>query len=150
MYVLGGICDGSSSASVLKVDSIQLTWIAAEPMPKPRHSHTACAIGSDICMFGGYGGQTSAFKFDTETNTWSTLAPVPLPCSSHNVSVLDGDMVYILGAGHDGRGVLRFDTASGMWSTLGPLSDNKRDNATFVLGGCLYVVGGKASSSSVE
>jgi kelch-like protein 24/35 len=152
MYVLGGIRGGSSSASVLEFDSTQGTWIAVEPMPEPRHCHAACAIGCDIYVFGGHGGETSVFKFSTETNTWSRLVPMPLPCSSHSisVSVLDGDMVHILGAGHDSRGVLRFDTASGVWSTLGLLSETKRSSATFVLGGCLFVVGGQASSSSVE
>jgi subtilisin family serine protease len=59
-------------------------------------------------------------------------------------------MIYIVGAGNDGKGVLRFDTASGVWSTLGTTLNSKRRSATFVLGGCLYVAGGGGLSSSVE
>jgi hypothetical protein len=67
---------------------------------------------------------------------------MPLPCVNHRVSVLDGYVIYIVGAGNDGRGVLRFHTASSVWSTLGATSDSKRQSATFVLGGCLYTCGG--------
>jgi hypothetical protein len=121
--------------------------------------HAACAIGSDIYVFGGKfgleGRQTSVFKYSTETDIWSTLEPMPLPCYSHSVSVLDGDQVCIVGAGHDGEGVLRFDMASGMWSALGATLISKHGglvlhrSATFVLGGCLYVAGGQGDSSSI-
>jgi N-acetylneuraminic acid mutarotase len=122
-------------------------------MPEARRLHAACAVGSDIYVFGGrfgLGGQTSVFKYDTEANAWSTLAPMPIPCAHRSVSVLDGYMIYIVGAGDDGKGVLRFDTASGVWSTLGATSNNKHCSATFVLGGCLYVAGELGNSSSVE
>jgi N-acetylneuraminic acid mutarotase len=159
MYVLGGIVLGarglSTSASVLKFDSAQGAWSAVERMPKARRMHAACAIGSDIYVFGGRrhlsGGKRSVFKYDTETNTWSTLEPMPLPCFNHSASVVDGDQVYIVGAGDDGKGVLRFDTASGTWSRLGATTNNKQGRASFVLGGRLYVAGGwKYSSLSVE
>jgi N-acetylneuraminic acid mutarotase len=152
IYVLGGNSQRSNLASVVKFDSTQGTWIAVEPMPEPRRCHAACAIRSDIYVFGGRfrnGFQTSVFKYDTVTDTWSTLAPMPLPCADHRVSVLDGDQVYIVGAGYNGKGVLRFDTASGVWSTLRDTSNNKHGSATFVLGGCLYVAGGHGASSTV-
>jgi hypothetical protein len=43
-----------------------------------------------------------------------------------------------------------FDTASGVWSTLGATSSNKHFNASFVLGGYIYMAGGVGSPSSVE
>jgi hypothetical protein len=148
--VLGGYGNIGSPelASVLKFDSAQGTWIAVAPMPEARRCHAACAIGSDIYVFGGrlrFEKLTSVLKYDTVTNTWSTLAPMPLPCADHRVSVLDGDQVYIVGGGYDGKSVLHFDTASGVWSTLG----EKHGSATFVLGGCLYVAGGQSNSSTV-
>jgi hypothetical protein len=88
--------------------------------------------------------------FDTETSTWSTLEPMPLSSSSHSANVLDGEQVYIVGAGNNGKGVLRFDTASGVWSTLGATSNKKRTSATFVVGGCLHVAGGSGELSGVE
>jgi N-acetylneuraminic acid mutarotase len=151
MYVLGGICGGSTVASVFKFDNTQGTWSVVEPMPKPRKLHAACAIGSDIYVFGGRNqshDRASVFKFDTETNTWSTLEPMPIPISAHSVSVLDGHLVYSVGAGNVGKSVLRYNTASGVWSRLGATLSNKHRKATFVVGGCLYVAGGMGSSSS--
>jgi hypothetical protein len=147
IYVLGGyaIIGSQDLASVLKYDSTQGTWSTVAPMPEPRRCHAACVIGSDIYVFGVFlhqEDQTSAFKYDTVTDTWSTLAPMPLPCVNHSVSVLDGNQVFIVGAGDDGKGVLHFDTASGVWSTLGATSNNKHGSATFMLGGCLYEAGG--------
>jgi hypothetical protein len=114
--------------------------------------HAACAIGSDIYVFGGrfrLEDQTSVFKYDTVTDTWSTLAPMPLPCADHSVSVLDCDQVYIVGAGRNGKGVLRFETVSGVWSTLGATLNRKDGSATFMLGRCLYVAGRNGASSTV-
>jgi hypothetical protein len=153
MYVLGGICGGATSASVHKFDSLQGTWSVSMPMPEARRGHSACVIGSDIYVFGGQypiQHRTSVFKLDTETNTWSTLKPMPLLSSTYSVSVLDGDQVYIVGAGADGKGVLRFDTVSGVRSTLGATSNSNLGNATFVVGGCLYVAGGTDNPSNVE
>jgi N-acetylneuraminic acid mutarotase len=69
-------------------------------MPEARYAHAACAIGSDIFVFGGSdelgGDQDSVFKYDTVANEWSTLAPMSYACSEHTASVLDG-LVYILG-----------------------------------------------------
>jgi hypothetical protein len=158
MYVLGGslTSDGKfTTGSIFEFDSMQGTWSQVEPMPEPRKLHAACAIGSDIYVFGGRfnvsGNKRSVFRFDTETNTWSTLEPMPLPCSVHRVNVLDGHLVYIVGTGEDGKGVLLFDTDSGVWSTLGATSSSKLGSVTFVVSGCLYVAGGEGNKpSSVE
>jgi N-acetylneuraminic acid mutarotase len=148
IYVLGGIASNGEVplASVLKFDSMQGTWSHVEPMPEGIWLHAACAIGSYIYVFGGRmsasGGKISIFRFNTKTNTWSTSEPMPLLCCYHSVNVLDGNQVYIVGAGDDGKGVLRLDTISGVWSTLGATSNNKHGSTTFVLGGCLYVAAG--------
>jgi N-acetylneuraminic acid mutarotase len=152
MYVLGGgigLGDEANLASTLMFDSTENTWSAVNPMPEARRGHSACAIGSDIYVFGGR-YQTSVFKLDTETNTWSTLEPMPFPSSNYSCSVLDGDQVYIVAAGFDGKDVLRLDTASGVWSILAATLDDKQGSATFVVGGYLYVAGGESNPSSVE
>jgi hypothetical protein len=145
MYVLGGADVGAVTASVHKFDSTQGTWSQVAPMPAVRCGHAACAIGSDIYVFGGENGddrdQPSVFKYDTEANEWSTLAPMPHASVLHNASVLGG-LVYIVGAGASCREVLRFDSTSDVWSTLAPVSIISRFGASFVLGGCLYAAAG--------
>jgi N-acetylneuraminic acid mutarotase len=101
--------------SVVKFDSTQGTWSLLAPMPEARCTFAACAVGSDIYVFGGSDGLrdwASVFVFDTEADTWSTLAPMPHASSHHSACVLNG-LIFIVGAGTNYRGVLRFDPASG-------------------------------------
>jgi N-acetylneuraminic acid mutarotase len=157
IFVLGGTLFEGVSASVLKYDSVQDSWSEVAPMPEGRFFHVACAIGADIYVIGGFSvthdarGQFSVFKYESKANNWSTLAPGPMPvtleCSS--ASVMDG-LIYIVGVGDNGHGVLRFDPASGAWSNLSPTLQNRTYGNAFVLGGCLYAAGGYDSDSSVE
>jgi hypothetical protein len=76
----------------------------------------ACAVGSDIYIFGArkISFSNTFLTYFTEENTWSTFTPMPLECAAagHSVSVLGG-LVYIVGAG-DSSEVLRFDPVSGV------------------------------------
>jgi hypothetical protein len=116
-------------------------------MPAARFALAACAVGSDIYLFGGRnesmvrGDQASVFKYDTVTNSWSTVAPMPCESSYHSASILVG-FVYIVGAGADSREVLRFDTMSGAWSTLASTLGSLLFGASFVTCGCLYAAKG--------
>jgi N-acetylneuraminic acid mutarotase len=55
IYVLAGYC-GGFIANVLKYDGIEDTWSVVAPIPVPvsRLNVSACAVGSHICVFGGY------------------------------------------------------------------------------------------------
>jgi hypothetical protein len=150
LYVLGGIEDGVKTASVLRFDSTQGTWSQVAPLREAYYGHTACAVGSDIYVFGGIGGQTSVFKFDTEADEWTTLAHMSRASAGHSVSVLD-NLVYIVGAGDSHREVLRFDPVSDVWHTLASTLTIQKHGASFVLGGCLYAAGGsRTQPPSVE
>jgi hypothetical protein len=150
MYVLGGY-NGAATASVLKFDSTE-GWVEVVPMPAPRYTFTASAIGSDIYVFGGRDGahaRATVFKFDTQTNEWIALAPMPHVCAYHSAEVLGG-LVYIVGGGVSSRETLRFDPSSRVWQTLAPTSVSRRGGVSYVLGGRLYAAGGDGGSSSVE
>jgi hypothetical protein len=120
-------------------------------MPEARCDFAACAVGSDIFVFGGHnaGDHDSVFKYDTVANEWSTLAPMPYTCADHSASVLDG-LVYIMGAGASYHDVLRFDPMSNVWSTLAPTAIRRDDGSSFVLGGCLYAVGSGICDATAE
>ena len=142
IFVLGGkvgeygedVQEEQATASVLKFDSTRGTWSYVAPMPGARVEFVACAIGSELYVFGGYmtdlDAQASVFKYDTDADTWSTLAPMPQSvefCSSTSID----DLVYIVGSDQsegagDGHGVLRFEPASGSWSTLAPTIQGRR------------------------
>jgi hypothetical protein len=54
MYLLGGVTTSSSSDSVLKFDRRQGTWCYVAPMPAEKWSAVACAVGTDIYVFGDF------------------------------------------------------------------------------------------------
>jgi hypothetical protein len=122
-------------------------------MPAAIYAFAACAIGSDIYVFGGANNrlaQASVFKFDTEANGWRTLAPMPHASAGHSVSVLDG-LVYIVGSGASGHDVLCYDPASDAYNTwLTPTLTGRHFGVSFVVDGCLNVAGGQDMNSSVE
>ena len=154
MYVLGGF-DGNATADVLKLDITQGTWSRVAPMPEIRYAFAACAVGTDIYVFGGSAAdnqpQASVYKLDILSNAWSTLAPMPRACEFPSASVLEG-LVYIVGVedGREGRDVLCFDPIAGVWSTLASTLHSRRSGASFVVGRSLYVAGGVGTTSSVE
>jgi hypothetical protein len=157
LFVLGGVYIGQDgqgfreerfTSSVHKYDSTQDTWSEVAPMPEPRLELAACAIGSDLYVFGGFrtrnNPQASVFKYDTEGNTWSTLAPMPHRLFSHSATVIDG-LIYIVGAedmDDYGRDFLRFDPASGAWTILAPTLYGRRYGVSFVLNKKLCGAGG--------
>jgi N-acetylneuraminic acid mutarotase len=150
MYVLGGQIDGGVTASVLKSDGADGSWSEAVPMPAPRERFASCAYKSSIYVFGGSDarsvGQASVFKFDIEANKWSRQAPMPHICTYHHASILNGE-VYIVGAGYNGREVLRFNFATNAWSTLVQTIYRRDRGVSFVLADSLYAAGGEDGSA---
>jgi N-acetylneuraminic acid mutarotase len=152
MYMLSGNGENSdTTASVLKFDSVQGTWSQITPMPEARWSFAACAVGSDIYVFGGfdseldYRPQASVFKLDTVANDWNTLALMPRSSCVNSASVVDG-LICVVGS----TVAHCFDPLSGDWSTIAPTITSRFDAASFALGGCVYVAGGSGEKSSVE
>jgi tripartite motif-containing protein 71 len=158
MYVLGGMIgrDDTDTDTVLRFDITEGTWNSVAPMPEPRHAMAACAVGSDIFVFGGsyqYVRTKTVFKYDTVANTWSTLgdrALMPFACSHHSVSVLDG-MVYLVGVAIDPeiRDTFRYDPLSTgeQWSLRARTLSGRNEGASFVNAGKLYAMGGEYDSS---
>jgi hypothetical protein len=60
------------------------------------------------------------------------------------------NVIYVAGGGNDGREVYRCDFAFGLWSNLAPTAGRHGYGASFVLGECLYVVGGGFMDMSME
>jgi hypothetical protein len=152
MYVLGGYDD----LSLVKFDfnTTQGSWTEVAPMPVAIYAFAACALGSDIFVFGGRsdelgGDQASVFKYDTVADEWNTLAPMPCACSYHSACVLSG-LISIVGAGASGREALRFDPVRVVWTTNSPTFDKRDKSASFVLNGSLHAAGGEHGSASVE
>jgi hypothetical protein len=136
MYVFGG-----SSPQKFKYNSTQGSWSMVSRIPEPKICFAACVMGTDIYVFGGdanRSGTDTVYKYDTLVDEWSILSPMP-HISAESL--------------HCRRWipwpkVMRFDPVSEVWSELASTSINRRAGASFVLGDCLYAVGGSPDCSS--
>jgi N-acetylneuraminic acid mutarotase len=88
-------------------------------MPEPRYDVTACVVGSDIYVFGGFRrehsgcGNESVFKYNTQIDEWSKLAP--MPAGDHGVSAIElGGVIHIVGVGDTSCGLMRYDPVLGV------------------------------------
>jgi hypothetical protein len=157
MCVIGGCDRAPANDIVFEFDSTDDTWSECAPVPVALEQAAACAVGSDIYVFGGSdddgGSNSSVFKYDTQTDQWSTLAPMPLECSTHSASVLDG-LVYItgleIGTRVHGRGALRYEPVTGRWTRLASTKSSRTDGTSFTANGSLFVAGGNSDPSGVE
>jgi N-acetylneuraminic acid mutarotase len=157
MYVFGGQCRQWGGhiiyGSTLKYDCTEGSWNRVAPMPEVRVEFAACAVGTDVYVFGGEDEdeemQDSVFKYDTVADAWTSLLGMPQSCAYHSACALNG-LIYIVGVGGSGADVLCFDPASGDWERKAPTLHNRRYATCFVLGGSLYAAGGIALGSSME
>jgi hypothetical protein len=137
----------------LKYDCTEGSWSGVTPIPEARAAFAACAIGTDVYVFGGEDGDEeildSVFKYDTEANVWTSLSHMPQNCAYHSACELNG-LIYIVGVGGSGEGVLCFDPPSGDWESRAPTLHNRRYATCVVLGGSLYAGGGISRGSSME
>jgi N-acetylneuraminic acid mutarotase len=127
-------------------------------MPEERAMAGACAVDSDIFIFGGNNDNgvrtSSTYRFSTETNEWATLAPLPEGKSCHSVCLLDG-LIYVMGGDNDDdvdsvSSVHRFDPVANLWSTVAPMCIARSTPGSFVLGGNIYAVGGYGVGKSLS
>jgi hypothetical protein len=157
MYVFGGQCRQGGRhmihRSTLKYDCTEGSWSGVTPMPEARVAFAACAVGTDVYVFGGEDGDEemldSVFKYDTVANAWTSLSRMPQSCAYHSACALNG-LIYVVGVGDIGEEVLCFDPASGDWESRAPTLHNRPYATCFVLGGALYAGGGISHGSSME
>jgi hypothetical protein len=153
VYVFGGIeidnDDPCTVSSVLKFVSGARTWNEVTPMPEERDNAGACALGSDIYIFGGNDDyeteRATTYRFDTQTGEWMILAPMPQAKAGHSVCVLNSLIYVVGGSDSHSKGLTSahcFDPAANSWRTLASMSVAINELGVFVLNESIYAVGG--------
>eukprot|EP01134_Creolimax_fragrantissima_P006298 CFRG6298T1 len=100
LYVFGGVHKAkgeikySNDMYSLNLETKHWTRIDTEgEQPAPRESHTCCAYGNDLVMYGGMNGKRlgDVWVFSTELSTWrriEVLGKAPRPRSLHTMVVI--------------------------------------------------------------
>lgn len=154
-YVVGGN-DSTQTLSRNDVyDAATDTWSLRAPLPTAR-SNAGCAVLNGLLyVIGGQndsGTLQSVQAYDPLTDTWAEKAtlPVALGETPGMAATLNGH-IYVCGGTLPGdqisSAVYVYDPAADSWSQVTALPTPRRLNATTVLNGELYVVGGNQTSS---
>jgi hypothetical protein len=137
-------------ASVERYDSSLDTWSAAPPLPRPRYSLCACALGNSMYVLRGIEQDEegkdesvrSVLKFDCRLQTWSEVAPMPEERDNAGACVL-GSGIYIFGRKTGNSTTYHFNTETNEWATLAPMPEKTLCHSVAVLDGLMYVMGGE-------
>jgi len=145
-------------------------WSALPPMPTPRGSLSAVAVGSKIYVVGGAkipagvnlpdglyaGGPVELLAtlemFDTATNKWTQLKPMSLPRNHQDVVHIDGKLYVIggrVGSCYSGGWSSNvsmneaYDIATDTWTTRAPMPTARSGIGAAVIDGKMHVLGGE-------
>ncbi|KAG0346740.1 Negative regulator of mitotic exit [Podila humilis] len=129
------------------------------PLPTPRHSHTACAVGTTMFVFGGqvdnyYLDDISSFdmKSIAQTPHWEKIEPQtesPPARSGHCAAVHEGK-IYIFGgadADYFYNDIWCFDPRAATWTPIpasGYLPTGRHGHSCTVTDGTMYIFGGNS------
>jgi len=101
IYVLGGLNDSGTLASVEAYDRGANSWQPRAPMLVARREFAA-VVGpaGHIYVFGGMSGEAAtatAEQYDPVLDSWTPLSDLPGPCMGHAAVVSNENRVFLIG-----------------------------------------------------
>lgn len=157
LYVLGGFDENIGVlASVQVFDTATCAWQDGPALPRPVHHINATTIGTTIWVTGAieaisFTSVGHVWSWDTSSATdWTIHAAMPATTQrGASVAGVIGTTIYLAGGLRSGAvaEVSAFETTTGTWTTTLPPLPAIRDHACgAVVGGKLYVIGGRAGN----
>lgn len=164
IYVAGGILNPNTrySNGFDAYDPRRDRWTSLAPLPEPRHHITLSAVNGRVYAIGGFTGgfpnwraQQTMWVYEPGRNRWTRGIDMPSPRAEGVAAVVDGKIYWIggrvparPGAAHFGDhqdSTLNemFDPATRTWSPRAPAPTARNSAAAAVIGGKIYVVGGR-------
>ncbi|MBA3451776.1 MAG: kelch repeat-containing protein [Deltaproteobacteria bacterium] len=158
LYVLGGINDSLAVLATVQVfDTSTCAWSMGPALPRPVHHINATTVGMTIWIIGAMEtlnfvpvGHVWSWDPSSGATTWTEHAAMPAGTQrGAAVSGAIGTTIYVAGGLRNGAvsDVSALETTTGTWTTGLPSLPGDRDHGCGgVLGGKLYVVGGRAGN----
>ncbi|XP_044530578.1 kelch domain-containing protein 3 isoform X1 [Gracilinanus agilis] len=168
VYLWGGRNDTEGACNVLYGFDINThKWFTPKvsgTVPGARDGHSACVLGKNMYVFGGYEQLADCFsndihKLDTSSMTWTLISAKGTPArwrDFHSATML-GSQMYVFGGRADRFGPFHsnneiycnririFDTRAEAWLECPPtplLPEGRRSHSAFGYNGELYIFGG--------
>ena len=164
IYVAGGLLSPNTgySAHFEAYDPETDAWARLATLPQARHHMTLTAVGGQLYGVGGFTGgfpvwqaQPTMFIYDPARNAWRAGTDLATPRAEGIAAAVDGKLYLIGGrvratpaASHFDEHVDStlnevFDPVRAQWSARAPAPTARNSAAYGVIGGKVYVVGGR-------
>ena len=178
MYLIGGnaavLTPGARAthpARVMVYDLAANTWVEKKNTPFFADHMTAATYNGKIYIFGGSGAMTqdapsatldTAWEYDPAADTWKAIAKLTAKRTA-GAAVEVGGKIYFIGGssdltGPDGKvqnaGLVvgtneAYDPATNRWETRKPMPTPRNHPAIGVVGGKIYVIGGRITANNI-
>ncbi len=178
IFVLGGSPAGDNTTPkglVLEYDTATDRWTKKKNMPLPTHQAATAEYHGKIYLFGGavqpvVSGPnlfptSNAWEYDPAADSWKALALMPT-ARLGAVAAEAGGKIYVIGGAsvHPGAKLMSigvgtphrsldvneaYDPATNHWETQSPLPTARNHAAVGVVGGKIYVIGGRLGAANV-
>jgi N-acetylneuraminic acid mutarotase len=99
-------------------------WERGTDCPLPRQDTFVVALGTDIYLLGGQGGNiddsmtANVMIYDTINDSWSQGPDLPYPWEHPRAAVVDGKMYVMTGKGEGGYYIFELDPAVNEWREM--------------------------------
>jgi len=157
IYSAGGFASSESLNQFPRYDPLTNAWTSLAPLPVAVDNALAAYVAGKVYVFGGMSSsvlQDLTQIYDIASNTWSSGAAMPEVRGQMGGGASNGK-IYLIG-GYDTVTVLpestkdqtwEYDPATNSFATLAPLPSPLGGPASAVIGGRLYIAGGRDPSN---
>ncbi len=147
IYAVGGLAGRANANEIY--DTAADRWSLRADLPTG--TDHAWAVALDDRLYVGGGTTHRVFRYDPGDDTWAELAAsVYVHGGTPAAAVIDGRIFVAGGAGGGmlGNEVEAYDPGADRWSILAPMECARNHTAGGVIGGKLYVAGGRPGNQS--
>ncbi|MEX0880298.1 MAG: kelch repeat-containing protein [Thermoanaerobaculia bacterium] len=147
IYAVGGLVGRATANEIY--DPVNDRWSFGADFPTP--TDHAWAVAFEGLLYVGGGSSNRAFSYDPATDAWNEVASSAyVHGGTPAAAVLDGRIVVAggTGGGMVGNEVEAYDPLTDHWSSLAPMGCARNHTAGGVMGGKLYVAGGRPGNQS--
>lgn len=156
-YVLGGFDENVAVLDTVQVfDTESCAWALGPALPRPVHHINATTVGSTIWVTGAMEtlnfvsvGHVWSWDASSAAMAWTVHPAMPTNTQrGGSVAGAIGTTIYVAGGLRNGAvaEASALETTTGMWTPLPPLPAIRDHGCGGVIGGKLYVVGGRAGN----
>jgi N-acetylneuraminic acid mutarotase len=142
LYAVGGLGGRPNANEIYDIQTD--TWDLGADLPVG--TDHAWAVALDGRVYVGAGTSNRVFSYDPEADAWTDVAPSAFFHGGTPAAAAIDGRIYVAGGaggGMAGNELEVYDPAANSWATLAPMGCARNHTAGGVIGGILYVAGGR-------